>query len=389
MRIVNVKKYSPVLDAILYGGSSVAMNLIELSRSAPKETWLFSSGALNHGVIFKYPNFPERLPPPRDLSGWSGRPQEPEDFRPIETGIYLPYDSEHPRDGGSAFYLRQKNYGALMQEYLGLRGEAEQQDLQRDTVILNLLDTIPSLDPFLVKDCLDAHRIPFREQYLRLDPVEVARIRQVIAVKITEIVEKAFSADRRTVADKDKVIEALWDPALPEARDFIAAFGIAEAEAPLVFSAWKGITFYQVQLRDLAPRMGEALRWFGSPASVPFDSAAVSREYREQLRMFKGQIARKLIATGEEARAILREYEACHQDFLAGRPRKLVAFLKDSRRTYWILASCISALQSALNILFNDVRAEREHRLSFDEEQDMFKRIDVVLNRKREAPKAF
>lgn len=388
MRIVNVKKYSPILDAILYGGSSVAMNLIDLSQKSPPEKRLFASRAINHAVVFKYPNFPERMPS-REMSGWSGRPEEPEDFRPIETGVYLPYDSEQPREGGSAFYLRQRNYATLMQECLGLSGESDKESLQRDMVILNLLDTVPSLDPFLVKDCLDANSIPFDETYLQLDPAEVAKIRQAIAVKISEIVDKALAGEQRTAEDRQRMIDSLWDPSLPEAKDFIAAFGIAEKEAPLVFGAWKGITFYQVQLREIAPRMGEALRWFGSPASVPTDAMALSRGYRDQLQMFKGKIAKKLIATGEEARALLRDYEGCHQEFLAGRPRKLVSFLKDSRRTYWILASCISALQSSLNILFAAVVAQREFRLTFDEEQDMFKRLDVVLDRKREAPKAF
>ncbi|MGQ9365710.1 hypothetical protein [Azospirillum sp. ST 5-10] len=386
--MVNAKKYSPVLDAILHGGSSVAMNLIELSRAAPRETWLFSSRALNHAVIFKYPNFPERLPA-RDRSGWSGRPQEPEDFRPIETGVYLPYDSEHPRDGGSAFYLRQKNYGALMQEYLGLAGAAEQADLTGDLVVLNLLDTVPSLDPFLVKDCLDANGVRFHDSYLRLDPQEVAKIRQAIAGKISEIVDTAFADGQRTAGDKARMIESLWDPTLPEGKEFVTAFGIAEAEAPLVFGAWKGITFYQVRLREIAPAMGEALRWFASPASAPSDTMAVSRDDRDRLQMFKGGIARKLVAVGEEARALLRDYEACHQAFLAGRSRRLVTFLKDSRRTYWILASCISALQGALSLLFDAVRPQREQRLTFDEQQDLFKRLDVVLERKRDAPKAF
>ncbi|HEY0838233.1 MAG TPA: hypothetical protein VGE72_30275 [Azospirillum sp.] len=387
MRVVKSKNFSPVLDSILFGGSSVAMNLIELSRKSEPAKRLFAAQGLNNAILFKYPNFPEQMPTGASRN-WGGGEAEEEDFRPIETGIYVPYDADHPRAGGSAIYLRQKNYETLLQEYLGLATEVEREDLRRDVKILDLLDTVPSLDPFLVKDCLDANRISFDPEYLQLDPLEVRRIRQAISIKITEIIEKAFSAGNRTVKDKERLVESLWDPSLPEARDFITAFGIAHDDAPLVFGAWKGITFYQVQLQMLAPKVADVLRWISSKDAVPFD-AAINRAFLEQLGMYKDRIVKKLSATADETRTIMKSYEACHVEFLAGKPKNLVAFLKSARRTYWILARCISALNSTANIFTTDVKPSRGNRLSFEEETNMFQRLDVVLSRKREAPTSF
>lgn len=387
MNAIVGKSFSPLLDSILYGGSSVSMNLASLSREAAPETWLFSSHALNGAILFKYPNFPDRMPSGA-LADWSGGAGGEEDFRPIETGIYIPYDARRPRDGGSAIYMRQKNCDVLLQDYLGIKAESGNERLRRDLDVLMLLDNVPSLDPFLIKDYLDSQRIAFDPAYLQLNEKEVAQIRQMISVKIAEIIDKAFAAGKRAAADRDRVMAALWNPALPEARDFIAAFGISEADAPVVFAAWKGITFYQVQLRAAAPRIAEMIRWFAARESIPYD-AAMNRTFMDQLVMFRERIVTQLKAQVDETRTIMHEYDGGHAAFLGGKPRRLITFLKGARRTYWLLASCLSALNSSASIFFTDVKPSRNNRLSFEESTQMFQKLDIVLSRKREVPTSF
>lgn len=383
MNAIVGKSFSPLLDSILYGGSSVSMNLALLSRDSAPEKWLFSSHALNGAMLFKYPNFPDRIP-----SGGLFDGGDLEDFRPIETGIYIPYDVHRPREGGSAIYLRQKNCDVLLQDYLGIRAESGNERLHRDLDRLLLLDNVPSLDPFLVRDYLDSQQVTYDPSYLQLNEKEVTLIRQMISTKIAEIIDKAFAAGKRPAADRDRVVTALWNPALPEARDFIAAFGIGEADAPVVFAAWKGITFYQVQLRVIAPRVAEMLRWFGSRDAIPFD-ASMNRSFMDQLVMFRDRITARLKAQVDETRVIMHQYDGAHAAFLGGKPKQLIHFLKGARRTYWVLASCLSALNSSASIFFSDVKPSRGNRLSFEESAQMFQKLDIVLARKREVPPSF
>ena len=97
MNAVVGKSFSPLLDSILYGGSSVSMNLALLSQDVALETRLFASHALNGAMLFKYPNFPDRMPTGGLFDGG-----DMDDFRPIETGIYIPNDVRRPREGGSS-----------------------------------------------------------------------------------------------------------------------------------------------------------------------------------------------------------------------------------------------------------------------------------------------
>lgn len=383
MNAVVGKSFSPLLDSILYGGSSVSMNLALLSQDVAPETRLFASHALNGAMLFKYPNFPDRMPTGGLFDGG-----DMDDFRPIETGIYIPYDGRRPREGGSAIYLRQKNCDVLLQDYLGIRADGGNERLRRDMDLLLMLDHVPSLDPFLVKDYLDSQQVVYDPSYLQLNEKEVALIRQMISTKIGEIIDKAFTAGKRPATDRERVVSALWNPALPEARDFIAAFGIGEADAPVVFAAWKGITFYQVQLRGIASKVAEMVRWFSSKDAVPFD-ASMNRTYMDQLIMFRERIVTRLKAQVDETRTIMHEYDAAHAAFLGGKPKRLIQFLKGARRTYWVLASCLSALNSSRAIFSADVKPSRGNRLSFEESIQMFQKLDIVLARKREVPSSF
>ncbi|MEI6558323.1 MAG: hypothetical protein WCO00_07925 [Rhodospirillaceae bacterium] len=175
------KSFTPILEAILHGGSGVSLNMIEISRHFDRAKWLFKSTVLNDAVIFKFPNFQVEISEAaREAFGGPGAAL---DANPIETGIYLPYSTEAPQDGGCAIYLRQKNYQQLLMDTMGasrapLPGNpppGAEADLDPavayDLKLLKLLDTVPTLDPFLLKECLDANGIEYDPAILRLDRI--------------------------------------------------------------------------------------------------------------------------------------------------------------------------------------------------------------------------
>ena len=235
------ESFTPVLDAILHGGSSVSLNMIDIGRHFNRSKCLFKSNQLNDAVIFKFPNFQEEIS--AEAKKAFGGPGSSMDSNPIETGIYLPYSTVDPDDGGCAIYLRQKNYQQLLLDTIGATpvyppgaepAAGEEPELPPNVVydlkLLKLLDSIPTLDPFLLKECLDAAGVEYDSSILRLDPNEEAEIRRLISEKISPIIQKAFQAGDKTLSNRDRLLEALWDPTMPEAKAFVSAFGIKESE---------------------------------------------------------------------------------------------------------------------------------------------------------------
>ncbi len=155
---------SPILEQVLYGGSSVSMNLLTLTAVLPADAHLFQAQGLNRIILFKYPNFDASQGDEDDVFGgdfWSGdAPGE----RPVETGIYIPNDAREWEAGGHAIYLRARNSGTLLEEYFGTEA-VDRDSPHSDFALLQLIDDIPSLDAFLLKTCFEAKKIPVDNRY--------------------------------------------------------------------------------------------------------------------------------------------------------------------------------------------------------------------------------
>ncbi len=359
----------------------------------------FQVDVLNDAVIFKFPNFQDEISEAAKKA--FGGPGAAMDSNPIETGIYLPYSTVDPDDGGCAIYLRQKNYQQLLLDTIGATpvyppgaepAAGEEPELPPNVVydlkLLKLLDSIPTLDPFLLKECLDAAGVEYDSSILRLDPNEEAEIRRLISEKISPIIQKAFQAGDKTLSNRDRLLEALWDPTMPEAKAFVSAFGIKESEASPVFSAWKGITFYQLQVRSTSPKLKDMLTWLKSKDSSPIDATA-NKAFMPQLQMFNVKIITLINQTVAEMRGILQKYESAFETFIGGNPNELTSFLRSARRVYYVLGYCISSLNSAVAIFHHTVKPPEHVRLSFDDTNKLYTRLDTTLSRRREVPATF
>ena len=392
------ESFTPVLDAILHGGSSVSLNMIDIGRHFNRSKCLFKSNQLNDAVVFKFPNFQEEIS--AESKKAFGGPGSSMDSNPIETGIYLPYSTDEPEVGGCAIYLRQKNFQYVLMNTIGAApvyppGETPPTDgsdippnLAYDLKLLSLLDSVPTLDPFLLKECLDANGIEYDSAILRLDPKEEAEIRRLISEKISPIIQKAFEAGDKSLSNRERLLEALWNPAMPEAKAFVRAFGIAESEVNSVFSAWKGITFYQLQVRETGPRLKELLAWLKSKDATPIDAPS-NKSFMPQLQMFNVKIITLINQNVAEMRGILQKYESAFETFIAGNPGELIAFLRSARKAYYVLGYCISSLNSAVAIYKHVLKPPELVHLTFDDTNKLYARLDTTLSRRREVPASF
>ncbi|MEP3113998.1 hypothetical protein [Nisaea sp.] len=92
--------------------------------------------------------------------------------------------------------------------------------------------------------------------------------------------------------EEDKIKSVIWDPTIPEAALLIQAFKIDGKEVANVFSAWKGVSFYQYQFKINKPLIAEIIRWLKSENATPTDH----REhvaFLPQQEMFKQQVLKK------------------------------------------------------------------------------------------------
>lgn len=379
------KSLSPILDQIVYGGSSVALSLIKMQTIAGDKA-MFRSPSLNKTVIFKYPNFDQQLadqpPPPPSANAPSVADTAAKSERPIETAIYIPHDATEIAAGGYAIYLRQRDFENLIKHHVGIDIGQISQSYERDVEILRLIDSIPSLDPFLLKSALAKFQDEVHPGYFSISEAEETGIKTLIAGKVNPIVAKALGlTSANDVNERSaRFLQALWDPTMPEAKLFVSAFGISGDQAQQIFEGWKGVSFYEHTFNRNKAATAKVLSWLNSPDAVPLDIREY-KHYKEQQDMFRQQVIKKLRNIISNVSSIFGEYTICHGKFMnEGDPKPFRQFLAGVYRRYWVLGYCSMAVLHASSIFDRFMQSAIQNRLQFDQLDEMLKRLDVSLN---------
>jgi hypothetical protein len=210
-------------------------------------------------------------------------------------------------------------------------------------------------------------------------------IEQSIKLRITErvrpIVERAVGVrfDKRG-GNERKFVDAIWDPTLPEAQLFIQAFKIDASEGPIIFSAWKGLAFYEQQFSEHAPHVGRFVKWLKSALSDPYDIRQ-NRIYKEQLDMFKLLVVRKLINMINNIRTIFIEFNSAYVAFIReSNPIPFRSYLLSADKRYWVLGYCCTALANTVNIFDRAMLESVNGRVSFDKLNDMLYFVDSCVS---------
>ena len=342
------KKISPILDQIMNGGPSTALNVSRVTRSLTEGDTFFETSALNRCIVFKYPNFSVEIAGGASTD-YGAKDSALSEERPVETAIYIPNDEEFLQDGGYAIYIRQKGSEELLQRYVGVSADSDSQAMINDLAKLKTIDEIPSLDPFLLKTAFERDKIDVNPAYLAVGAKEEDAIKRVITDKVRPIVSKALGFDAKGSKDKSqRFIDAIWDPTIPEATLFIEAFKIDKAEVANVFSAWKGLSFYQYQFGRNRVLIAEILKWFKSEQSIPIDFRQ-NKHFAEQQNMFKSAIQKRMINILSNINQIFKDFDGCYANFIdAGDPIPFRNFLVTSHFRYWILGYCCTSLGEVL-----------------------------------------
>lgn len=154
------------------------------------------------------------------------------------------------------------------------------------------------------------------------------------------------------------------------------------------FSAWKGITFYEYQLRRIAPRVRTIITWLRSRECVPAD-LKMHRPYDEHLLMHIDWVGHMLNATLLDIRHILGEYEKGFRALMNGSPSLFREFLRTIHAHYWLLGYCVSALISVVHLDNRCMKNLPSRHVDFETLSRLLRQFDVALDRRREQKSAF
>src|ERR1700722_11412009 len=177
---MTIEKATRCLSKIGSASSNRVLNLYAIGlRNADNPTHnakpLFLSPVMNNAIILKH-----RL-----------RAHEPDlftDLRPVATKIIIPFERKNLRSGGRSMYVDQGDFEEMFREAGNYRDEME---LARDLMVMRLIDKLPSLDPFLLREQLRTNDISANASYFDISSSDQQRMRGYASTELGRLTKLA------------------------------------------------------------------------------------------------------------------------------------------------------------------------------------------------------
>ena len=321
----------PMLDA----GSSRVFNVNEMTRRILAKdaaaAQFFRNKPLNAVVLIK-----DTVPVNERNGG-----------RHTGTKLYFPFDENNIYQGGRSIFIHDSS---LRQAIVGKLGKetVQKELLDEDMRILGVLDRLPSLDPFLMKDVFRLEGIPMNDAYFEVSAEAWQEIETFILQRFEPLVAAAFP-DAMSSDDKARqLVEKIWEASdLKALQPLVEAFRLPQGEALEIFAAWKGIIFYSFEYERLQARLVELFKWL-MEIKVPF--GAKTPEERKEF-LVNLEIAKKqLRSEWQVIESIVREYQGAYDKAFKQKTSltDFLAFLRKSGAAYWDLGNSLGKAGQAI-----------------------------------------
>lgn len=370
------------LSKVINAGRSTAFNVLEVGQKIPADDpvgKIFRNKTLNNSMFFKI------------MERTSGQYST---VSTVQTLIFFPYNLKNVYEGGDSILFDDPSFNKVLQAKTGAdsRSEESQVNYVMDLEILEMIYSLPTLDPFLLRSKSEQLDLVDRihPNYFTISEDDWKRIRTPIRTKIRTLVHRAFSENADVSSDKvehhvTRFLTKIWEAKdIDGIEDFVQSMDIPPARAPELFFAWKAICYYQVQFDDYLPRMKNFFTWLGDDRlSVPIDWGRLMPEDRDRVEYSLLGLRDKVRDTYRSITHVLNTYEQSYRSFIEyNEPRAFKDFLSHADENYTNIATCLSANIHAFNIWSKMVSAHGK-RLRYEQFNELVDTLSILFDMRR------
>jgi hypothetical protein len=225
------------------------------------------------------------------------------ELRPTATKVILPFVRHELHLGGRSMFVGQAGWIEMLAETCGMSHE-----LSRDVRVLEAVDELPSLDPFLMREQLKRRGFDIARCYFAISTGDLARMQAFVSSEINKLISLAFAGQAGGGATA-KLVELLLsaenDERLEPLRLTLRLEGESYREG--VF-CWRGFLYYKWVLSTLWPKLEEVI---GELAKLKVTGPRDA----EMLRCFSEGRTRLQSRIETQRRAVLRTLQVYDEAF--------------------------------------------------------------------------
>jgi hypothetical protein len=310
------------------------LNLLRVYRRrrndpAYLENPLFQNATLNRALILKH-----RLRRhERDLFF---------DARKTATKIIVPIDGQDLKLGGRFVFVNQINYDSMMADFLGDNWVTDRADHD----LLAIIDGLPSLDPFLLREQLRRHGRDPARCYFEISDADMGRMFGFVEREVQKLINLCYQGGDAPAAEMDgrrgqrlvqKILSATVDA---ETEPLRLTLRLEKRDYQEGVFCWKGFLYYKWTMAEALPdvsRVANAIASVRPRGGCDTETLAHIDKTRTSLRA-------SILGALEAARKSLRFYDAAFDGLIGGRPQAFREFLLSAPAMFCDLGERLGAV---------------------------------------------
>lgn len=389
------------LRETLASGASRIFNVAAITHMLERQggdgpgQYLFNHRSLNDAIFIKRPK--DSAPPVRTGSGLGTSAEILENGQlrtvtfdttarvekgDIATFFYVPFDIENIADGGNSLDLSvARGRTEAMFELTGFNLTEEGRSAARDRRLIELLEELPSLDPFLLRDRLETDGIEAPDAYFEISETEFQEIKKYILTKFRPITTRVVDPKSPKAAETAEqfIMKLREGKDMAYLAPITQVFRIDPDQAGEIYYSWKGVTYYELQYKRSQRSLLGFADWLHTKGSVPnhYVKGSVKAALEAKVRDVTNAFARHLKNSSE----ILRIYNQAYEDLFVrgGDAKPFISFLKDSSTLFWDIAASISAMNHGVAVWRQHTRKSTDGKLAADDLTKLLDLLDRVI----------
>jgi hypothetical protein len=336
--------------------TSRVLNLVAVQRNAATDPAIaqapfFKNRFLNNSILLKHRVRPHEV-------ALLERP------RGTATKILSPIEGADLKLGARVLMVGERGFDESAQELFGDALKPGQHDRQ----VLDLLDELPSLDPFLLREHLKRFGFQPARAYFAISDADMARMFEFVRREINDLV--SLSQGGAGAMQTQRLVEKLLSSS-PEAgfEPLKETLKLSDREYLDGIFSWRGFLYYKWLLNDqnnqVKAVMKEIMAVRARGPAEP-DTTAYLSEVR-------GRIVANIVEAGAQVSAMLATYDKAYVALTQeGKPLSFREFLLEAPSMFMGLGERLGALQHVASFWRYRFPAGRRTLISPDELMDVF-----------------
>lgn len=348
------------------GSTSRVLNLAAIARTASDDpeyarSPMFLSPTLNTSLVVKH-----RLRANEEhLVGNAGR---------IVTKLIVPFSRNDLSLGGQSIIVGAPGWETSVEEFSRSR-----EDYERDMAVVDILDKLPSLDPFLMREHLRRYNINVASCYFALTPADVERMRGFVSTEIQKLIRIAISGGSGIDRSKPtaRLVEALLSTEVDERLEPLRATLMLDDKSfrEGVFG-WRGFLYYKWSLNTLTRDLNTVIAGLATlKPTGPSDIYA-----QQYLDAAKSRLRHGIVGEMRAVMDALKVYDDAYRDLVVNsHPQAFREFLLDAPLMFITLGEKIGGISHICSFWNYRFPQGASTRVSLDEAVDLLKDFEQSL----------